>query len=66
MIKVSLTKTTKLETFRCFFGINMKEIDMNGFSIEEKDVKIWEQDYQGKKNLKTRMGSYPSEVFQIK
>lgn len=47
------------------FGINMKEIDMNGFSIEEKDVKIWNGTIK-EKNLEDEWALVPSEITSDK
>ena len=47
------------------FGIKMKEIDMNGFSIEEKDAKIWNGTIK-EKNVEDEWALVPTEVFSDK
>ncbi len=47
------------------FGIKMKEIDMNGFSIEEKDVKIWNGTIK-EKNNEDEWALVPSEIVSDK
>ena len=41
--RADLNKELNSQTWKLseLFGINMKERDLNGFSIEEKDVRIW-------------------------
>lgn len=47
------------------FGIRMKEIDMIGFSIEEKDVKIWNGTIKEKNEL-DEWALIPSEITSDK